>query len=198
MATFRRISEIFRQGSHAILVFGLLGVFGCSQSKTMASPAPACDAANCDATLCSAQFRGNTSDSVAFGDDCGTLGVAPDAGAEGAYVLTFHGSGALVTEADIAIYLGATPTLGSFSAQSVSQWSAAGTSNKNPGCEFRAGSAAVPMGSFTLTLTSLDLSSADAANGGSAHGSLNAAMYVHAPPDTDCGAGETESIALAF
>jgi hypothetical protein len=177
---------------------GTFGSVGCSESKASTATVATRDAAACEPTTCTAQLRGNVSDLVALAEDCGTLGVAPDAGSEGTYLLAFHGSSAQIASADVTVYLGATPTPGTVSPQSVTQWSASVKSSLTPGCELRAGSSSVPMGSFTLSLSSVNLSSGDAGNGGSAHGSLNATLYVHAPPDTDCGAGEIEDIAIAF
>lgn len=180
--------------------FALCGgifVAACSESKTAQPSTPKC-ASNCNQALCTASFSGNTSDLLTLGDDCGALGVAPDAGAEGAYLLSFHGSSNQIPSADVSIYLGAAPSPGMFSAQSVSSWSVVATSSKNTGCEFVAGESSVPAGNFTLTLSSLALSSADANGGGSAHGTLNATLYLHAPPSTDCGAGELENAVIVF
>jgi hypothetical protein len=170
---------------------------GCTESKASTESAATCGAAPCKPS-CIAELRGNMSGDVALGKDCGTLSVAADAGRDGTYLLAFHGRSAQIASADIAVYLGATPTPGSFGAQSVTQWSMTAKSNLKPGCTLRAGSGSVPAGSFALSLRSVSLTSGDAESGGSAHGSLSATLYVHASPGTDCGAGEVEHVAIAF
>jgi hypothetical protein len=176
----------------------MLCCVGCADSKAPAAAVPACDSGNCTQPICSAEFSGNTLDSMSLGDACGGLTIAADAGPDGAYLLSFHGSSTQLSTADVGIYLGAAPATGTFSAESLSMWTISASSNKNPGCEFRAGSSAVPNGDVTLTLTSVTLTSADATSGGAVHGSLSATLYVHAPPATECGPGDLENAVLVF
>ncbi|HEY4105049.1 MAG TPA: hypothetical protein VGM44_14220 [Polyangiaceae bacterium] len=190
-------TQICRRFS-CLALCGSVFITACSESKIAQPSAPQCDASTCNQALCSARFSGNSSDSLTLGDDCGALAVAADAGPVGAYLLSFHGSSTEIPSADVSIYLGAAPAAGMFSGQSVSSWSFTTTSSKNAGCEFVAGSSAVPTGNLTLTLSSLALSSADADGGGSAHGTLSATLYLHAPPNTDCGAGELEDATIVF
>jgi hypothetical protein len=90
---------------------------------------------------------------------------------------------------DVQIDLGESPQAGDFSSGTSASWSAIGVAAQN-NCAFSAGSAVVPAGSFTLTLTSITASEA--------HGSLKLEQYVHAPPTIDCGPGDTESVDVTF
>jgi hypothetical protein len=73
----------------------------------------------------------------------------------------------------------------------VSNWSVVAQASANQ-CEFGAGNLSVPAGSFTLTLTSLDVAS------GTAHGTISMTMFVHAPPAVDCGPGNEEDVLFTF
>jgi hypothetical protein len=72
----------------------------------------------------------------------------------------------------IAIDLGSAPTIGEYSSETVHTWSAA-----------------VPRGSFALTLSAIE---------GTAHGGLVIDQVVHAEVATDCGADITETVRLVF
>ena len=90
-----------------------------------------------------------------------------------------------------SIDLGAAPGAAELSSNTVASWSASavvGTSS----CAFEAGSSSVPVGSFTLTLDSVD------AVKGTAHGTLSIVAYVHAPPSTDCGFEDAETLSIRF
>jgi hypothetical protein len=95
----------------------------------------------------------------------------------------------------VSIDLGASPSIGSFSAENVTNWSFTGLSTNGSNCAYSAGSEFVPTGSFTLNLTSVTTASG---GGGVAHGTLTLTAYVHAPPATDCGVGDTEDIVFDF
>jgi len=141
---------------------------------------------------CVALFSGNFDDTVSSGA-CPTLGSAPDGGAGSALDFTLN-SAVAGAPTQIELDLGAPYTSGTFTAESVASWSATGINTID--CEFSAGSAAVPTGSFTLTLTSPANAKEPALF--VPHGTLSVTQYVKAPPDTDCGPADTEQIDVTF
>ena len=93
----------------------------------------------------------------------------------------------------VAIGLGPAPSPGTFSSETVRSWNAAGVLGRGSSdCGLSAGSGVVPSGSFTRTLTSLDLAS------GVVHGTLDLTLYVHSPPGGDCGVSDLEGVEIAF
>lgn len=163
----------------------LLAASACSQS----SPHAALQA-------CTAQFSGNITDSATLPAGCGTLSSRPDAGADGECVLNFQASSNQVAAIQIAITLDSSPSPGTISSETAADWSAVGLSSGSSNCGFSAGNNAVPTGSFTLTLSSVDAAEGD--GNGTAHGTLDLTMYVHAPPAVDCGAGDIEDAEFVF
>ncbi len=170
----------------APITFGLALAGGCSSS----SP------------TCAVTFSGGVAESGSVAAGCGTLtlastdGGAADGGDAGAaqpsgYTLALTASSTSVTNLDINIGLGDTPTVGMFSSDTITDWSAIGLTMN--GCGYGAGSLAVPVGSFTLNLTDVSKTTPP-----TVHGTLDMTLYVHAPPAMDCGPSETESVLLTF
>jgi hypothetical protein len=156
------------------------------------------------AVACTAQFAGNSSDSVNLTPICGVLSFSPNAsdagadaavGTEGGYVLSLFATTKQIAQLKVSIDLGPSPAAGSFSPENVANWSVTGLSGGGTNCEYSAGSDYVPSGNFTLTLTSVDV--ADGGTG-QAHGTLDLTTNVHAPPGTDCGVGDTEEVVFDF
>jgi hypothetical protein len=113
-----KLPRKIQQFAASLSLCGAFGIAGCTESKASTGPAATCGTATCTPS-CTAELRGNISGVVPLKEDCGTLGIAPDAGRDGTYLLAFHGSSAEIASADVAVYLGATPTPGTFAAQSV-------------------------------------------------------------------------------
>jgi len=90
-----------------------------------------------------------------------------------------------------SIDLGASPGAAVLSSDTVASWSASAAAGSSS-CAFEAGSSSVPVGSFTLALDSVDAAK------GTAHGTLSIVAYVHAPPSTDCGFDDAESLTIRF
>ena len=163
----------------------LLAVSACSQSSPRGAP-----------QTCTAQFSGNITDSATLPAGCGVLNPKPDAGAEGEYVLSFQASSKQIAAIQIVIALGSSPAPGTVSPETANEWSAVALSNGSSNCGFSAGNDAVPTGSFTLTLSSVNAAEGD--GNGTAHGTLDLTMYVHAPPGVDCGIGDIEDVEFVF
>ena len=159
----------------------LMTLPGCSQSSSTSSGAKGC----------AVQYAGNV---VASADlaSCATLGFSPDAGAYGDFGLNFQLASETIQALQVYINLGASPTPSIYSSETSTNWSANGLNAAD--CAYNAGNQAVPTGSFTLTLTSVDTSS----GARDAHGNLMLTTYVLAPPATDCGIGNIEDISVAF
>ena len=151
-----------------------------------------------DAGSCVATFSGNFDD-VVEAASCGTLAAdsAADGGADVSLTFTLD-SAVQGAPTHIDIDLGPSPSVGTFSSETVSSWSVLGINTSD--CQFSAGSASVPMGSFSLTLTALaaPLEAKEPAQPVGPHGTLTVTQYVQAPPTVDCGAGDTEQIDLDF
>src|ERR1700690_3131355 len=97
-------------------------------------------------------------------------------------------SATLATTFQIAIDLGPSPSTGTYSSETVGAWSPSASAKVgNAQCVYAAGNAAVPSGSFSLTLDDL-----------APHGKLDMGVYVLMPPFTSCGPQMTETIALRF
>jgi hypothetical protein len=151
---------------------------------------------------CAVTFAGGVAETGSVAAGCGTLtlasadGGAADGGDTGAaqpsgYALALTASSKSVTNLDINVGLGDAPTAGMFSSDTITDWSAIGVSTN--GCGYGAGAEAVPVGSFTLNLTDVSKTTPP-----TVHGTLDMTLYVHAPPMTDCGASETETVSLTF
>jgi hypothetical protein len=142
---------------------------------------------------CTAAFSGNFAERSTDPGNCPTL--EPGAGAtEGDTELRFSvGSAALHQTVGISIDLGAAPAPGGYAPTTVREWTALSLRGvENGTCVYRAGSDAVPPGTFALTLDAVDL------DAGTVHGSLELIQYVLAVSTADCGRGDTETIDLTF
>lgn len=179
--------------SHAVAL-SLLALVGCSSS----SPAKA---------SCTAEFGGNSSGSVNLPANCGVVRLASsspdstdagpdsDAGSVSGYTLNLIASTKDIAQLKVSINLGASPAAGSFSSENVSTWSVTGISTDGSNCVYSAGPEFVPVGSFVLTLTSIE---APVSGSSEAHGTLDLTAYVHAPPATTCGVGDVEEVVFDF
>ena len=139
------------------------------------------------APACRIQLAGATSETATLPASCATLNAA-DGGTQ--YVLTLSASTKHVSSLSITVLLGDSPSPGVYSSASLADWSAVGSVTGDSNCAYSAGTASVPTGDLTLTLTSIE--------GATAHGTLRATLYVHAPLFTDCGRSDAEEVAFTF
>jgi hypothetical protein len=163
------------------VLLSLIGLAGCSQASDSAS----------SSAQCNMRFSGNTSSSMTS-LSCGALSSAEDAGTVD-YSLGFEARTAEIPSFDIAIDLGAAATPGTFSSETASDWNVSGTNAA--GCAFVAGTDAARVGSFALTLTSLD---GDGGVGSGLHGSLDLTAYVEEATGMDCGLSDSEVVHIDF
>jgi hypothetical protein len=178
----------FRRTLAAALCTGLTGITGCSSAD---------GSSDGGVTGCSVRLSGNVTETeteAASLPACSTLRAATGGGGAGETVLELQVSSTKLAGLTVSVALGASPSPGRYSSETVSDWSAEGLSAGNSDCAYSAGSAAVPTGSFALDLTSVTR----AGPGGSAHGTIALQTYVHAPPATDCGAGDVETVQIDF
>lgn len=161
----------------AILLFA---VVGCGDNAAALDAGVTSDAS----APCTATFRGNFAETSSGAADCPTV--------TGDNTLAFSvPSTTLGASLAIAIGLGPSPTTGWYSPETTSQWSAVAFERLGDGiCEYSAGAAATPAGSFGLSLTAID--------GSVVHGTLAITQYVLTVPGTDCGDGDTETVTLDF
>jgi hypothetical protein len=142
--------------------------------------------------VCSIRFSGDVDEEGRLGPGCALVAAAAgDAGASGD-VLTLGATSAHFAVFQISINLGASPAAGTFSSETVPDWSADGLDVAN--CGYTAGRQAAPTGSFTMKLTDVMA----APSGTVAHGTLDMTLYVHAPPGTDCGIYPNEQVHAVF
>ena len=157
-----------------------LSVGACSSSST-----PDCDI----------EFTGNHTADVTSDKSCGDLGVV--AGSTDV-VWSLDASANMGQDIQLAISVdlgSATPTAGTFSSETVTNWQAIGTV-ASTNCVYSAGDQAIPSGDFTLTITDIIVGAGGAAT--SSHGTFHADQYVQAPVGVDCGAGDTQTIDITF
>lgn len=165
------------------LSLSVLAVAGCGGS------APPADAG---APACSVRFTGNYQDSVVSDAPCARLVDQRGSQAQG-WVLELNAASPVAgATTRVQIDLGASPAPGSYTAASVSSWSAVAVGSTN--CEYSAGSNAIPSGGFTLRLDSI--SSID--ESAELHGALSLVQHVAAPPGVDCGQGDAEQVDFEF
>ncbi len=137
---------------------------------------------------CTATFGGNFAE-TSSSDACAS--VAVDGAGDATLALTIPTT-TLPPSLKVTIDLGASPSPGSYSSDTVTSWSARGVQDVGNGvCLYSAGTTAVPTGSFALQLTGV-------AAGGELHGTLMLTIYVLAFPGTDCGSGDIETVSIAF
>ncbi len=142
------------------------------------------------AVACAATFSGNFAE-TATADSCAML-VGPTTTDDATLQLAVPTT-TLPPSVMVTIDLGASPSLGTYSPETVASWVARGVQHVGNGvCVYNAGSSAVPTGSFELRLDALDAAS------GSAHGELALVLTVLGYPETDCGEVDTEQIDLRF
>lgn len=147
------------------------------------------------ASPCVAQFGGSTADAVTLPANCAHVELFASSDVrKGGYTLTMQSSSPRIASLAIEIDLGGPPSPGTFTPETVVAWSVKGGAAGDAGCGYGAGSGAVPSGTFTLELTSIDGSVAPAI----AHGTLHISLYVHASPGASCGPGDTEEATFAF
>ena len=167
---------------HALVGGALLA--GCSSGGAGAPPG------------CTMLFSGNVTGSVSLPAGCASLAPAAEAGSSGGTVLTVRASSTAHAGLVVSVDLGPSPSAGSYSPETVANWSALGLAGASSDCAYTAGSTAVPSGSFAL-----DITSAGGAGGGAlpeVHGSIDLQLEVHAPPATDCGPEDIENVTLTF
>ena len=133
-------------------------------------------------TTCTAYFSGDVSDTSSAAQ-CATL----TAGDAGGWTLSVNVSSPKVPEIAVDIDFPSLPPAGVLSSDTVSSWAAAQNVGADA-CALGAGSAAVPTGSFTLSLTSVEV----------VHGTLDLVLHVHAPAATDCGPQNVENVEVRF
>jgi hypothetical protein len=161
--------------ARAALVLALIGC-GDNHTPTVDAPPPAIP--------CVATFSGNFAE-TANADSCAML-------ASGTLDLAIPTT-TLAPSVMASFDLGASPSPGTYSPETVPTWSARGVQRIGGGaCLYAAGNAAVPTGRFELVLDAVDLAA------GSAHGTLSLTQFVLAFAGTDCGASDTEQIDLQF
>ena len=173
------------------IAVALAGCSGDTSNNTDAGPADAGNGVDAGPPACSATFSGNFNDQSSISSGCGTVALGGNAGAE--WLLQLNASSS-VAGADLRVKmdLGTTPTTGEYDEATLATWSAVAVGGT--GCEYSAGSLAVPEGSFDLTLTELSgLPSAPVA-----HGTLTLLLHVSAPSAVDCGASDVEQVFLTF
>lgn len=152
----------------------LIAFAGCGDNIAPTDAAPA-------ALACTATFTGNFALQTTA-DSCAML-------ASGSLQLTIPAM-PLRDPLNASFDLGASPSPGAYSPDSVGSWTARGVQQVGNGvCVYNAGATAVPTGSFTLQLDAVDPA---------AHGSLQLVMYVLAYPGTTCGTADTEQLDLQF
>lgn len=113
------------------------------------------------------------------------------------FALGFHFATEDIPSLDISIALGPSPSAGSYSSEGSLAWSAAGLTAAN--CVYSAGSESVPVGSFQLTLSSLEI--ADGGAGGAAGANAGAGAEALAANGGEAGSdagSESEPRAGSF
>jgi hypothetical protein len=156
------------------------------------SISPALLLAGCGGGACHADLSGNFSASSDSG--CPTLSHPAAPGATDDWNLDFQVVlGATTGTLQVSVDLGPSPATGQFSSETATAWSAVIGSASD--CLYSAAADAVPTGSFTLDLTSVDGLDGAAP---SAHGNLKIVQYVHAPAGVDCGEGDVENVSVSF
>lgn len=162
----------------------------CSGDDSTMQPTCADGSDQACGNACVASFTGNFDAETTGSANCATL-----SGSAGTNDVTLElGLGAgkdLDAPLMVSIDLSSAPTAGEVSSETTTSWSALGLREVGSGaCVFSAGASGVPTGSFTMTLTSIDATSA--------HGELVIEQFLQAQPGVDCGAGDTETVDARF
>lgn len=175
----------------------LIALAACGDNALPAAPdaRPVPDSA--PASACGATLTGNVAEII--GSDALCPHLLPATTMDHTLIRFVVASRVMAANIGINIDLGAQPSAGAYSSETTGIWSALAieTAPVNGACIFTAGSSSVPAGSFELRLDALDLAA------GTAHGQLSLLMFVlprttEQGMQTDCGAGTTESVAIAF
>ena len=144
-----------------------------------AAPAPAPDATIVVDT-CTATFTGNFSEASTSTANCPTIDDT-----KFALSLSTKALGAPLV---VSVDLGAMPSAGTYTPETVASWSARAVQPIGQGeCIYSGGNDVVPHGGFTLELDAT-----------TRHGMFTLTEYVLEFPDTDCGDGDTESVTVSF
>jgi hypothetical protein len=168
-----------RSQAGGALVLGMAALF-----------APACSGGNTTAPACRLEVAGDTIETDSIISDCAQVGPAAADGGTTGDLLTLGGSTPALAQWSVSVPLGAAPSPGTFTSDTLENWSATAVVRGDSTCIYSAGAASVPNGNLTVTLSSV--------SGEIAHGTLKAVLYVHAPVYTDCGPDDVEQIALSF
>jgi hypothetical protein len=141
-------------------------------------------------TRCVATFSGNINGTIASSSSCAQLGADGTLHITTPTIASPDVEGELSTPSlDVTITLGANASIGAFSSETATSWSANGTSPVEPNCVYVAGVAAVPSGDFALELT---------ATSPQPHGKLAIDASLESSPLTACGPVDVESITVEF
>ena len=157
----------------------LLALAACGDNLHPVADAPS-------AVVCGATFTGNYAEDSRGSEDCAML--TPDDQQNWSLVLHVPVA-TLSATLDVSVALGASPTLGRLSSDTVATWSATVDAH----CTYGAGAGVVPPGSFELTLDAVDRSM------NAAHGTLVVTQYLLMfPGNPYCGPFDTELATLTF
>ena len=186
----------------SMIACGLVS-FGCSSADSPAATTTSDTTGTNDTPVsCQATFAGNYDEAAGDQGACSTL-TAPSGSAGWTLKLTVQSKSGVATQATFD--LGATPTVGQLGPGSVTSWTVVGV---GPGtcapsvaagcqmltCTYAAGAGAVPSGTFSLDLTSVDVTSATP----SIHGLLEATQKVQPGIGIVCGSTDFEVLAVTF
>jgi len=174
----------------------LVVLAACGDDRAL--PAPVVDAGCGDAcpATCDVVLTGNFEETTSSPAACPSLRIGGPADEN--VILAFAiPSPKLGTSFGVQIDVGAMPVAGELGSETVAGWSAIAIESVPPqgACVFLSGGETTPAGYFTMTLASIDSTSA--------HGTL--AMSLSVLPrttdqgvQTDCGAGTTEELTVNF
>src|SRR5262249_25371841 len=148
---------------------------------------------------CKANFAGNYTECEVDQGACTTLARSGDS-----WSLAFKLKSTSGVGIQAQFDLGASPAVGTFGPDTIYDWTAVGVGSAPCAksvmgdcamvCAYTAGNGGATSGSFFLSLTSVDVSSATPA----AHGALEVTQIVEAGLGVDCGRGDTEELAVLF
>jgi hypothetical protein len=140
------------------------------------------------AALCHATFTGNFALSETIPANCGTVSNDSD----GTMLAFDVAAQPIGSDFAIQFLLGGARAPGTFSSDTITQWSATATQvlSGSSRCYYVAGATSTPPGTFTLTLDSI--------NSNVAHGELSLELAVLQGAENDCGPDNLEDLALSF
>ena len=167
-----------------LLVIGSI-LAACGDNR--AAPPDAAIDASVVAPTCAASFSENFAERWVGPANCAALDTS-----DGHTTLGFEiPSQKIDAPFAISIDLGAAPAPGTYTSQTLATpWSADALHEfEMTSCLYHAGTAAIPPGTFTLTLDTIDEQ---------AHGKLDLVLYVLARPYTYCGETNIEHLTVTF